>query len=177
MVYINRDQGSPAPVTGQFLSVAPLVPSPLVPDKYKDDHISPEQNKAVSIPSPELAKLFMSIIVRPSPLPYGKLTLTPSAAYKPAINADFPTPLIHPSGHNGIPRTYLQVCGLDVLRDDSMVYERILREEAGIATRLDLYPGLPHHFWEFFPQLTTHIERRTNDTVNGVLWLVEKDRE
>ncbi|KAL2669771.1 hypothetical protein Neosp_015216 [[Neocosmospora] mangrovei] len=63
VVYINRDQGSPAPVTGQFLSVAPLVPSPLVPDKYKDDHISPEQNKAVSIPSPELAKLFMSNMV------------------------------------------------------------------------------------------------------------------
>lgn len=81
-------------------------------------------------------------------------------------------PFLHPSGHAGIPPTYIQVCGLDALRDEGLLYGRFLQEEHGIATRVDLYPGLPHHFWEFFPQLTTHIEKRTEDTVKGVLWLL-----
>jgi acetyl esterase/lipase len=80
-------------------------------------------------------------------------------------------PAVHPSGHSGIPPTYFQVCGLDGLRDESIIYERILQEHS-ISTRLDLYPGLPHHFWEFFPQLNKQVEKRTNDTVEGIKWLL-----
>jgi acetyl esterase/lipase len=82
-------------------------------------------------------------------------------------------PFNHPKGHGNIPPTYFQVCGLDALRDDSLIYERLLREESSIATRLDLYPGLPHHFWEFYPQLKQHIQKRTEDTVNEIQWLLE----
>lgn len=82
-------------------------------------------------------------------------------------------PFNHPKGHGDIPPTYFQVCGLDVLRDDSLIYEQVLREENLTPTRLDLYLGLPHHFWEFYPQLTQHVQRRTEDTVNGVQWLLE----
>lgn len=80
-------------------------------------------------------------------------------------------PAVHPSGHSAIPPTYFQVCGLDGLRDESIIYERILQDDM-ISTRLDLYPGLPHHFWEFFPQLTKQVEKRTNDTVEGIKWLL-----
>ncbi|KAH6952539.1 Alpha/Beta hydrolase protein [Ilyonectria sp. MPI-CAGE-AT-0026] len=154
VVYLNRDLGSPIKVTGQFLSVAPLIPPPLVPEKYKDDYVSHEQNKNVTIPSEELTQLLL-------------------AAYKPDKTSPLSVPALHPSGHTGIPPTYLQVCGLDGLRDESLIYERILGQENGIATRLDLYPGLPHHFWEFFPQLTKHVEKRTNDTVEGIQWLLK----
>ncbi|EXA29197.1 hypothetical protein FOVG_19259, partial [Fusarium oxysporum f. sp. pisi HDV247] len=154
VVYLNRDLGSPVKVTGQFLSVAPLIPSPLVPEKYKGDYVGHEQNKNVTIPPAELTRLFL-------------------AAYKPDKNSPLSVPAVHPSGHAGIPPTYLQVCGLDGLRDESLIYERILGQENGTATRLDLYPGLPHHFWEFFPQLTKHIEKRTNDTVEGIQRLLK----
>ncbi|KAH7340081.1 Alpha/Beta hydrolase protein [Pyrenochaeta sp. MPI-SDFR-AT-0127] len=154
VVYLNRDQECPAPVTGQFLSVAPLLPYPAVPIKYQDDYRSVEQNKPFAIPSFEVTQRFIE-------------------AYSPDIASPLMVPAIHPKGHAGIPSTYLQVCGLDVLRDEGLIYERILREEGGIATRLDLYPGLPHHFWEFFPQLKGQIEKRNEDTVAGILWLLK----
>ncbi|CEJ60598.1 hypothetical protein PMG11_09167 [Penicillium brasilianum] len=158
VVYLNRNQASPVKVTGQFLSVAPLIPAPVVPDKYRQDYTSAEQSKAFSIPPPELTQLFLS-------------------AYKPDIHSPLMVPFNHPKGHGSIPPTYFQVCGLDALRDDSLIYERVLREENGIATRLDFYPGLPHHFWEFFPQLRQHIHRRIEDTVNGIQWLLEEGRQ
>ncbi|KAF6513382.1 hypothetical protein HZS61_006707 [Fusarium oxysporum f. sp. conglutinans] len=59
VVYLNRDLGSSAKVTGQFLGVGPLLPPPFVPEKYKDDYVSHEQNKHVTIPPEELARAFV----------------------------------------------------------------------------------------------------------------------
>lgn len=58
-MYLNRDLGSPAKVTGQFLGVGPLLPPSFVPEKYKDDYVSHEQNKHVTIPPEELARAFV----------------------------------------------------------------------------------------------------------------------
>ncbi|KAF5602182.1 sterigmatocystin biosynthesis lipase esterase STCI [Fusarium subglutinans] len=120
VVYLNRDLGSPAKVSGQFLGVGPLLPPPSVPEKYKDDYVSHEQNKDVTIPPEELARAFV-------------------AAYKPDPTSPIAVPAVHSSGHSGIPPTYFQVCGLDGLRDESIIYEQILQENS-ISTRLDLYP-------------------------------------
>lgn len=59
VVYLNRDQQAPARVTGQFLSVPPLLPASEVPPKYRDDYVSHEQNKEITIPPPDLAGLFI----------------------------------------------------------------------------------------------------------------------
>lgn len=96
-------------------------------------------------------------------------------AYKPDITSPLMVPFNHPNGHAGIPPTYIQVCGLDGLRDENLIYERVLREEYSIPTRLDFYPGLPHHFWEFFPQLTKQVEQRTKDTIDGFRWLLQTE--
>ena len=49
-------------------------------------------------------------------------------------------------GHKNLPKAYFQVAGMDMLRDDALIYERILREEFGIPTKLDLYAGFGHMF-------------------------------
>ena len=41
--------------------------------------------------------------------------------------------------------------GADPPSDESLIYERILREDCDIKTRIELYPGLPHGFWLWFP--------------------------
>ncbi|KAL4821923.1 Alpha/Beta hydrolase protein [Aspergillus spinulosporus] len=142
VLYLNRDRENPIPVSGQFLSVAPLLPDPVVPAKYRQAYTSAGENRSFAVPPPELVELFLC------------------------------DPFNNPRGHADIPRTYFQVCGLDPLRDESLIYEQELRENS-IPTLLDFYPGLPHHFWEFFPQLTKHVERRTEDTVRGIQWLLE----
>lgn len=86
-------------------------------------------------------------------------------------------PFNHQAGHRGIPPTYIQVCGLDVLRDENLINERVLREEYSIPTRLDFYPGLAHHFWQFFPQLTKQVKEKLEDTINGFQWLLNVDQE
>ena len=46
-----------------------------------------------------------------------------------------------------LPRCCFQVCGMDMLRDNSLMFEDILKTN-GVATSLDIYPGAPHIFWD-----------------------------
>jgi acetyl esterase/lipase len=48
------------------------------------------------------------------------------------------SPLLWPTGHGGLPPQYFQICGADPRRDEALVYERILREREGTATKVDM---------------------------------------
>ena len=60
---------------------------------------------------------------------------------------------------------------MDIFRDDGLIYERVLREEAAVETRLDLYKGLPHSWWSMFPEIEAS-KRRIEDSVRAVGWLL-----
>lgn len=78
-------------------------------------------------------------------------------------------------GLKGLPPTYLQVCGADPSRDDGLIFEKALREEVGVKTRLDLYAGWPHCWWSLFPRLEAS-KRRLGDSVDGVGWLLDQGK-
>jgi acetyl esterase/lipase len=82
------------------------------------------------------------------------------------------SPLLFPTGHENLPRTYLQICGMDPLRDDSIIYERVL-QECGVETRVSMYPGLPHGFWTFFPN-ANFTNEFLKETLAGFAWLLQK---
>ncbi|KAK4076861.1 hypothetical protein Purlil1_12543 [Purpureocillium lilacinum] len=94
-----------------------------------------------------------------------------SQSYKGDIKSFLFAPFNHPKGHGGLVPTYFQICGLDPLRDEGLLYEKRLRETYNIPTRIDIYPGLPHGFWGAHPQLSKSPQAR-EDTLNGFKWLL-----
>jgi acetyl esterase/lipase len=99
------------------------------------------------------------------------------------------------SSHANLPPTFFQICGLDPLRDDAFLYDRLLRE-AGCKTYTKAcvqfqqtsphrallaltnlasssYPGLPHGFaWEY-PKLQSS-EQYQLDVRTGLRWLLHQ---
>jgi acetyl esterase/lipase len=81
------------------------------------------------------------------------------------------SPFLWPSGHGGLPSTYLQICGLDPLRDEALLYEESLRVDNGIKTKVEYYPGLPHGFWSWWPN-ANFTKQQFADSVEGLRWLL-----
>ncbi|KAH6632917.1 Alpha/Beta hydrolase protein [Boeremia exigua] len=98
--------------------------------------------------------------------------------YRKSHAADVYSPLFgafnHPNGHAGLPPAYFQICGLDPVRDEGLLYEKVLREDYGIKIRLDVYPGLPHAFWQVFPAFEKATKAH-EDMLNGFAWLLNQN--
>lgn len=80
------------------------------------------------------------------------------------------SPLLFPTGHRNLPPTYIAVAGADPWRDVGLLYEEVLREE-GVETKLDIFAGLPHGFWNMFPTAEFSKEYRQKCD-EGLRWLV-----
>lgn len=102
------------------------------------------------------------------------LTFVTQAHYKAPANSPLHSPILFES-HRGLPPTYFQICGLDPLRDEALIYEEILREDNGIKTLVDVYKGLPHAFWSWFPE-AEFSKQFQRDCVKGMSWLLEQSK-
>ncbi|KAI9372962.1 Alpha/Beta hydrolase protein [Aspergillus egyptiacus] len=93
--------------------------------------------------------------------------------YNPDVTSEDFSPFVHPDAVAGIPPAYIQVAGMDPLRDDGLIYERYLREK-GVRTRLDVYPGLPHCHFALHPELASS-GKFVRDVELGVGWLLGRE--
>jgi acetyl esterase/lipase len=59
---------------------------------------------------------------------------------------------------------------MDPLRDLGFIYEEDIRK-AGVETKVDVFPGLIHGFWTFFPQaeFSRDFKEKSRD---GFRWLL-----
>ncbi|KAI1793713.1 Alpha/Beta hydrolase protein [Ganoderma leucocontextum] len=137
-------------ITGQLLREPVTVHPDGYPDSMRDELRSIEENGG----NPPLP----AVVLRRLLHMYGAPPSDPRMS-----------PLLYPS-HEGLPPAYIQVMGLDPLRDDGVVYEKALRA-AGVKTRIDLYPGVSHGFHYNFPDITL-AETVRNDVVKGLKWLL-----
>ena len=141
-------------LTGQWLCVASLMDDNCVPSRFKDVFLAREQSRD----APLLNKSSLEALQRLS-----QWDATSDLRY--AVNSR--------SDMSLQPRTYLQVGAMDPYRDDTLVYDELLRE-AGVETKIDFYPGCPHLHWMVMPQL--EISKKTKiDSLVGLGWLLEKD--
>lgn len=150
------------PITGQYLSVPLIFPLELVPEKYRDELLSPYENLQdpilKDVGAERLKDLERQLGVDPSSnlfTPLGFPSYPPDAA-----RSKYP-----------LARAYMQVAGLDPLRDHALVYDRILRVEYGVRSKVDLYSGFGHMFWTNWPELRESHDF-VEDTVRGTGWLL-----
>ncbi|KAJ6522235.1 cytochrome P450 [Mycena vulgaris] len=118
------------PLTGQILQIPAVLHPAAYPEQFKAE-LWVEQNKDAPILSKANLEFFFDC-----------LKGEPS---DPELS-----PLL--ASHESLPPAYIQVAGLDPLRDEGLLYERLLRE-SGVKTKLDVYPGVPHGFHISLPQL------------------------
>lgn len=153
------DEGLSPPLTGQFLSCGGYINPSAVPPKFKDVYLSREQNTDAPVLTTKFLRFFQD-------------------AEKPDTGSKLWSPLIgYPDCvdlmKRAMPPAYFQACGLDLSRDDSLIYERILREECGVPTKMDLYSGYPHCFWNSFPEIAA-CKTRSENSVDGIGWLLQQ---
>jgi len=156
LTHLARDEGLSPPLTGQYLAVPAVLPETKVPEKYKKYYLSQEQNIDVPV-LPRAARLMFKRGYEPD---------DDDTVWWAVFN--------HPKGHANLPPTYFQIDGLDPLRDEGIIFERVLREECGIKTKMDVYPGLPHGHWGLFPFLKGS-ETFRKDQVAGMAFLLGRE--
>ncbi|KAI0780345.1 Alpha/Beta hydrolase protein [Trametes elegans] len=142
------------PLTGQLLQIPVLLHPDATLEQYKDKLTSYVQNGD----APMLAARHMRDY-------FGKYRGSP---FDPELS-----PLLRPS-LEGLPPVYMQVCGLDPLRDEGLVYAERLKE-AGVPTKLDVYPGAPHGFHLSLPK-TQLAQKVYRDYRAGLWWLLSGGR-
>lgn len=142
-----------APVTGLWMDVSVIFARPEnVPEKYKPLYLAAEQNEDA-----------------PGLLTKQAIQYIRSTVKADGFSPDF-SPVNAENAHVGMPRTFLQAAGMDMYRDDVLIYHRMLRE-AGVETRLRVYPGVPHGHAGLYPGLRLSKEARF-DTIEGLGWLL-----
>ena len=151
-----KEEGLQPALTGQWLCIPVLLEESLVPEKYKSLYFSRTQCAG----GPLLDKAAMDRV---------------KAAYGHDVRSPQWSPVNSEAGLEGLPKTFMQVCGRDHLRDDGLVYERLLKD-AGVETKLEVYPGVPHAMWVFYPMLKVS-QKLAHDMAEGMGWLLGKKAE
>ncbi|EMD36024.1 hypothetical protein CERSUDRAFT_115948 [Gelatoporia subvermispora B] len=80
------------------------------------------------------------------------------------------SPLLY-SSHIGLAPAYVQICGIDPVRDEGLLYERLFRED-GVKTKLEVYPGVGHGFSIHAPE-SKSAKKFDKDFKEGLRWLLQ----
>jgi len=138
-------------LTGSLHQIPSVLNPSAMPEKYKPFLLSYEQNKDAPLLTTE--RLIGS---------WNRLGGNPA---DPEVS-----PLLYPS-HKGLAPAVIQACGLDPLRDEALLYDRLLRED-GVKTKTIAYPGVPHGFQYLFPALKMAVKWE-EDYRAGLRWLLD----
>ncbi|KXH57760.1 hypothetical protein CSAL01_05911 [Colletotrichum salicis] len=165
------DEKQSPKLTGIFSSISGAVTDDSVPEKYRDRFLSLKQNANAPVVTADSIEFIKGEIHYQAGIREAESNIVIDM-YKPDPKSPLAYPIISPD-LTGIPRTYFQACGLDPVRDCTLVMEQVWKD-AGIPTKLDVYPGLPHGFWALFPQADFSKKHREGQRA-ALEWLLNED--
>ena len=151
------------PITGAFVGIPLLLEQEMVPQEYRALWTSREDNRyAEGLATANVENIIDSLKVTDFRSPWWSPinTLVSSSA----VNR-----------HEGwLPRIYIQVCQLDPLRDDGIIFEKILASK-GFETKIDVFPDDGHAAWTALPFPTKSKEPTiAESTMAGVAWVLKE---
>lgn len=147
-----RFKGFAHPITGSFICISLLFMDETVPEKYKNIFTSRTENGGGPMGRESIQKVMSQ------------------------TNADPTSPMFCPFHHShglkGLPRTYVQVGGKDCVRDDGIIYTKLV-QDAGVETRFDNHEALGHESWTIFTDMaapnSTELKGKTLDAMKWLL--------
>ncbi|KAK0622431.1 Alpha/Beta hydrolase protein [Immersiella caudata] len=146
-----QEQPEGPKITGLYLACPVSMIEENVPEEYKEYFLSMEHNTDAPGLTAESVRFVLTL-------------------YKPDITSPLAFPILFPD-HSKLPKTYVQVAGMDPLRDGGLILEQVLKD-SGVQTKLDVYPGLPHCFWGTFMH-ADFTKQHAKDSAEALKWLLE----
>jgi acetyl esterase/lipase len=166
LALMARDECLSPPLTGVVLTTPFIVSPEAVPSQFRDACKSRTQCADTPIVDRKSMESFI-----------GKLKVFSEeiaaddshvARYKPDLKDWQWSALLHPEGHASHPPLYFQFCSYDPLRDEALIYDKVLREQCGVKTRLNIYSDLLHLFWlAWAGDLVEELKQASQDLVDG----------
>ncbi|KIY02875.1 uncharacterized protein Z520_01340 [Fonsecaea multimorphosa CBS 102226] len=148
-----------SPITGLFISLPHIVHRDIVPSKYASTFRSREEN--ANAPIINAASLANSV---------------------KRLKTDFHSPWFSPLNldlseikEHHPQRVYVHGGELDVLRDDAVIYERVLRDGGVAETKIDVLHGYGHVGWVSLPFPEAHTPEIKEKAMDGMAWVLGKD--
>ncbi|KAF2996381.1 hypothetical protein E8E14_004876 [Neopestalotiopsis sp. 37M] len=146
-------------ITGLFITIPLLLDAKIVPAEYVDLFKSYEEH--ANAPFINAASLAQTRLI-----------------YKPDIHSPWFSPInldwsklsgFHP------PKVYVQVGELDILRDDGVIYERMLKASGIAETKFDMMIGYDHACWCNLPFDQPHTQEMKEKSMDALSWLLGRE--
>nr|6KD0_A Chain A, Vibralactone Cyclase [Boreostereum vibrans] len=141
------------PLTGQLVQYPPTCHPEAMPEEYKSCIKSMEECRDAPLLSKKEVYWFNELA-------------NPADPHDPSFS-----PLLFPS-HANLPPLFFMSCGWDPLRDEGLLYHALVKE-AGVETRMTMYPGVPHAFHMLFRSMKL-AQKFQEETIEGMSWLFSK---
>merc|ERR1711881_405688 len=159
---LARDEKLEPPLTGLYLCVPAVLNPDHVPERYKPEYFSWTENT-------------IDPVLKNPGGPAGEV----HKALKEVVGLDLESSLFDPTysknGLKGYPPTFVEIAGMDPLRDEGLIFEQMLQEEH-VPTKLLLHEGYGHMWWMNFPMLEA-AKKATRDRLEGARWLLEQGKK